>query len=206
MKTPENDDRLQQELRVAQLEIKALREQLLEASKAAQQTRAREEEPPEPSCQEAPEKATEDEGPNGTLSNGAISHNRRVLYVEDSEPNFHLIESILNDRPDTDLLWAETGEKGLELAGAHAPQLILLDLDLPDMHGSQVLERLQADPATAQTPVIVISADATPSQIERMLAAGARDYLTKPFEIRRFLFMFDEVFATLQAVGHPERS
>ena len=75
------------------------------------------------------------------------------------------------------------------------PQVILLDLNLPDMHGSELLERLQALPATAQTPVIVISADATPSQIERMLAAGARNYLTKPFEIRRFLFMFDEVFA-----------
>jgi len=184
MKTPENDDRLQKELQLAQLEIKTLREQLLKASEVARQPRESEEKPP-----------IEEESPNDVASNGATSHNRRVLYVEDSEANFRLIETILDDRPETDLLWAETGEKGLELAGAQQPQLILLDLDLPDMHGSQVLERLQAQPATAQTPVIVISADATPSQIERMLAAGARDYLTKPFEIRRFLFMFDEVFA-----------
>jgi CheY-like chemotaxis protein len=62
------------------------------------------------------------------------------------------------------------------------------------MHGSEVLANLRAQPATAETPVIVISADATPSQIERMLAAGAQDYITKPFEIRRFLLMFDEIF------------
>jgi len=81
------------------------------------------------------------------------------------------------------------------MARAKAPKLVLLDLDLPDMHGSKVLESLQAEPATQQTPVIVISADATPSQIERMLAAGARNYLTKPFDIRRFLCMFDEVIS-----------
>ena len=195
MKTPENDDRLQKELQLAQLEIKTLREQLLKASEAPQPTRESEEKLPERSAQGTLEKAVEDDSPNDIASNGANSHNQRVLYVEDSEANFRLIESILNDRPDTDLIWAETGEKGLELADAQRPQLILLDLDLPDMHGSQVLERLQSQAATAQTPVIVISADATPSQIERMLAAGARDYLTKPFEIRRFLFMFDEVFA-----------
>jgi CheY-like chemotaxis protein len=118
-----------------------------------------------------------------------------VLCVEDSEPNFRLLENILRDRPGTDLVWAESGEKGLEMARAQTPQLVLLDLDLPDIHGSKVLERLQMYPETAHTPVIVISADATPSQIERMLSAGARNYLTKPFDIRRFLCMFDEIFA-----------
>ena len=178
MKTPENDARLQEELRLAQIEIKTLREQLLKGAAPV-----------------ATSVATNHDSPNDIVSNGAIAANRRVLYVEDSEANFRLIESILSDRPDTDLVWAENGEKGVELACAQDPQLILLDLDLPDMHGSEVLERLQAQPSTARTPVIVISADATPSQIERMLAAGARNYLTKPFEIRRFLFMFDEVFA-----------
>jgi CheY-like chemotaxis protein len=118
-----------------------------------------------------------------------------VLYVEDSEPNFRLMESVLRDRPNAELVWAETGEKALALAHKKQPQLVLLDLDLPDIHGSKVLESLQAEPETAETPVIVISADATPSQIERMLAAGARNYLTKPFEIRRFLCMFDELLA-----------
>ena len=105
--------------------------------------------------------------------------------------------NILNDRPGTKLLWAETAAKDSICANPRSPQLILLDLDLPDMHGSEgASARLRANPTTAQMPVIVISADATPSQIERMLTAGARDYLTKPFEIRRFLLMFDEIFST----------
>lgn len=125
----------------------------------------------------------------------------RVLCVEDSAANFQLIESILSDRPGTDLVWAENGKKGVELAQANNPELVLLDLDLPDMHGSEVLRHLRAEKQTAETPVIVISADATPSQIERMLAAGARDYITKPFEIRRFLLMFDEIFPRAAGVN-----
>jgi DNA-binding response OmpR family regulator len=105
------------------------------------------------------------------------------------------MENVLRDRPAIDLIWAETGGKALTLAQEQPPDLVLLDLDLPDIHGSKVLEGLQSEPATAHTPVIVISADATPSQIERMLTAGARNYLTKPFEIRRFLCMFDEMLA-----------
>jgi CheY-like chemotaxis protein len=139
--------------------------------------------------------APNEPGPsNGSKAGSRVNGRARVLYVEDSEPNFRLIESILQDRPGTDLSWAATGQKGLDMARDQNPQLILLDLDLPDIHGSKVLEGLQAQPGTAQTPVIVISADATPSQIERMLTAGARNYLTKPFEIRRFLCMFDEIF------------
>src|SRR5450432_1207832 len=203
MKTPENNDHLQQELRGAQLEIKALREQLLKATQAAQPPHDNGEKLPERLPPEPPGKpasisltavaAIGNGAPNNGTSNGATSAKWRVLCVEDSEANFRLIESILADRPKTDLTWAETGEKALEMANAQAPHVILLDLDLPDMHGSKLLERLQSQPLTAQTPVIVISADATPSQIERMLAAGARNYLTKPFEIRRFLFMLDEV-------------
>ena len=191
MKTPENDNYLQQELRLAQLEIRLLREQLLKANEAAQRAPV----PPEQPAKSTTTSEQRQLSPNDSKLNGASSGNRRVLYVEDSAANFQLVETILKDRPETDVLWADTGEKGLAMACAQSPQLILLDLDLPDMHGSEVLKRLQSQPATAQTPVIVISADATPSQIERMLAAGARNYLTKPFEIRRFLFMVDEVLA-----------
>ena len=120
----------------------------------------------------------------------------RVLCVEDSEPNFRLIESVLRERPGIELVWAETGAKALQLLQEKTPQLVLLDLDLPDMHGSKVLQDLHAQPGLNGTPVIVISADATPSQIERMLSAGARNYLTKPFDIRRFLFMFDEIMTS----------
>jgi len=197
----ENDDRLRQELRLAQLEIKVLREQLLKSAQEAQRVREQME---ELSVRLAPGKAEEKkiiplpqkEAVTATM-NGAKPNDGppRVLYVEDSEPNFRLMENVLRERPGTDLIWAESGTRALELAHEKKPNLVLLDLDLPDIHGSKVLESLQAQPETARTPVIVISADATPSQIERMLTAGARNYLTKPFEIRRFLCMFDEIFA-----------
>ena len=184
-----------------------LREQLLKSVQDTQ--RAREEfeqlsgklRAPVPQKTAAPEKNVIVPLPRRPLQkpNGSGTKPGRpcVLYVEDSEPNFRLMESVLRDRPNAELVWAETGEKALTLASEKQPQLVLLDLDLPDIHGSKVLESLQAAPETADTPVIVISADATPSQIERMLAAGARNYLTKPFEIRRFLCMFDEVLALI---------
>jgi DNA-binding response OmpR family regulator len=81
----------------------------------------------------------------------------------------------------------------LALAETHGPKLILLDLNLPDIHGSEVLRRVQQNAATTHIPVVVISADATSSQIERLLSAGARNYLTKPFSIERFLAVVDEI-------------
>lgn len=116
-----------------------------------------------------------------------------VLYVEDDPVNFTLVERILELRPGLKLLHARCGEVGVELARIHRPKLILLDLNLPDIHGSEVLRRLQKNAATAQVPVVVLSADATPSQIERLLTAGARDYLTKPFDIDPFLAVVDEI-------------
>jgi CheY-like chemotaxis protein len=191
-----NDDQLRQELRLAQLEIKMLREQLLKSVKDAQRSRNRSQEPAAPAPAAPPPKSViVPMLPKGSKPGTNTNGHPHVLYVEDSEPNFRLVESVLMGRPGTDLIWAETGEQALEAARSQNPQLVLLDLDLPDIHGSKVLKELQAQPETAKIPVIVISADATPSQIERMLAAGARNYLTKPFEIRRFLCMFDEIFA-----------
>jgi CheY-like chemotaxis protein len=116
-----------------------------------------------------------------------------VLYIEDDLVNFTLVERILEFRPTLKLLHAARGETGVELAQIHRPKLVLLDLNLPDMHGSEVIQKLQDDPATAHVPVVVLSADATPSQIERLLAAGARNYLTKPFDIDPFLAIVDEM-------------
>jgi CheY-like chemotaxis protein len=118
-----------------------------------------------------------------------------VLYIEDDPVNFTLVERILEFRPALKLMHARCGEIGVELAQAHRPRLILLDLNLPDIHGSEVLRRLQSEPATAAVPVVVLSADATPSQIERLLTAGARNYLTKPFDIDPFLAVVDEMVA-----------
>ena len=115
-----------------------------------------------------------------------------VLYVEDDAVNFTLVERILEFRPAIRLLHAPRGELGLELAQTLQPKLILLDLNLPDMHGSDVLRRLQRERATAEIPVVVLSADATASQIERLLTAGAKNYLTKPFDLDPFLALVDE--------------
>ncbi len=115
-----------------------------------------------------------------------------VLYVEDDAVNFTLVERILEYRPGVKLIHAPQGQLGLQLAEAYVPKLILLDLNLPDMHGADVLQQLQAMPATARVPVVILSADATPSRIERLLAAGAKNYLTKPFNIDHFLTVVDE--------------
>ena len=115
-----------------------------------------------------------------------------VLYVEDDTVNFTLVERILEYRPGVTVMHAPEGEVGCDLAQVYQPKLILLDLNLPDMHGSEVLQRLQSNAATAKTPVVILSADATPSQIERLLTAGARNYLTKPFDIEQFLAVVDE--------------
>jgi CheY-like chemotaxis protein len=118
-----------------------------------------------------------------------------VLYIEDDPVNFTLVERILEFRPALTLMHARSGGTGVELAIAHGPKLILLDLNLPDMHGSEVLRQLQNDPVSSKIPVVVLSADATPSQIERLLTAGARNYLTKPFDIDPFLAVVDEMVA-----------
>lgn len=128
-------------------------------------------------------------------SSAAAATTCDVLYIEDDPVNFTLVERILEFRPALKLMHARTGGDGVELAQAHQPKLILLDLNLPDMHGSEVLRQLQGEPATAKVPVVVLSADATPSQIERLLTAGARNYLTKPFDIDPFLAVVDEMVA-----------
>jgi CheY-like chemotaxis protein len=132
--------------------------------------------------------------PIDTPSPMAAAANSRcdILYIEDNPANFALVERILEDRPSLKVLQAARGETGVALAQSHDPKLILLDLNLPDAHGSEVLRRLQQNPATARIPVVVVSADATPSQIERLLSAGARNYLTKPFDISPFLALVDE--------------
>jgi CheY-like chemotaxis protein len=118
-----------------------------------------------------------------------------VLYIEDDPVNFTLVERILEFRPALKLMHARSGGDGVEMAQTLQPKLVLLDLNLPDMHGSEVLRQLQREPATAKVPVVVLSADATPSQIERLLTAGARNYLTKPFDIDPFLAVVDEMVA-----------
>ncbi|HST59962.1 MAG TPA: ATP-binding protein [Longimicrobium sp.] len=120
---------------------------------------------------------------------------RTVLYVEDNLANLDLVESILYDRPEIDLVPALQGRLGLQLAREHRPDLILLDLHLPDLSGEVVLHELRADERTRHIPVLVISADATTRQVERLRSAGARDYLTKPLDVDHFLAAVDGALA-----------
>ncbi len=108
---------------------------------------------------------------------------RRVLYIEDTLANVRLIEAILAVRPSITLLPAMQGRVGLDLAREHLPDLVLLDVHLPDIDGQEVLARLRADAATREIPVVILSADATDAQSERLLAEGARAYLTKPIDV-----------------------
>ncbi len=116
---------------------------------------------------------------------------RTVLYVEDNPSNIKLVESILVVRPEVTLIVATKGSLAIELAREHRPALVLLDLNLPDISGEEVLRRLRGDARTAEIPVVITSADATPGHVERLRRAGVDDYLTKPFGIEGFLSVID---------------
>jgi len=118
---------------------------------------------------------------------GATDAELTVLYIEDNVSNFELIKGALARLGSPTLLSAIQGRLGIDLATQHLPDVVLLDLHLPDMHGREVLAQLKADPSTRPIPVIVLSADATQGQIRRLLDAGAYEYLTKPVDIPRFL-------------------
>jgi CheY-like chemotaxis protein/anti-sigma regulatory factor (Ser/Thr protein kinase) len=106
-----------------------------------------------------------------------------VLYIEDNPANVEVVARFLRGKPNTTLLSAISGRAGLECAVRDLPDIILLDLNLPDLQGDEVLNELKADPATAAIPVIILSADASRGVIHRLLANGAFAYLTKPIEL-----------------------
>lgn len=118
-----------------------------------------------------------------------------LLYIEDNSSNIELVEQILeNARTGIQLISSLYGKEAAKMALIHKPDLILLDLNLPDIHGSQVLEQLKRTPFVNQIPVVIISADAMPNQVQNLLSAGAKSYLTKPIEIQQFLTVIDQFF------------
>ncbi len=131
--------------------------------------------------------------PTGSPEPTVMGTLRRVLCIEDNPANLRLLERILKQRPGIDLLTAATPGLGLELARAHRPALILLDINLPDMDGYAVLDRLRATPETRAIPVIAISANAMPKDVARGQAAGFAAYLTKPIQIPELLRQVDAV-------------
>jgi CheY-like chemotaxis protein/anti-sigma regulatory factor (Ser/Thr protein kinase) len=116
-----------------------------------------------------------------------------VLHIEDNRQNLLLVESVLKLRPEVDLLEATTGRAGVDLALERRPELILLDLHLPDISGEECLRMLKEDERTRDIPVVVVSATAQPEKIEAVLAAGAASYLTKPLDVQRVLDMVDDI-------------
>ena len=126
-----------------------------------------------------------------------------LLCIEDNPANMRLIQRILEMRANIHLLKAHSSSLGLELAAAHRPALILLDINLPEMDGFEVLRRLRNNAATRDIPIIGISANAMPKDIERALAAGFNGYLTKPLEISQFLALVDETLDDLSPVESP---
>jgi len=133
----------------------------------------------------APERADTDV-PASSESAG-VNTSLRVLHVEDDLANLELVEQVLARAGVVHLFAAMSGALGLELAREHRPDLVLLDLHLPDGPGLELLRQLRSDPRTADITVVVISADATPEQMQRATDSGAAAYLTKPVDVRDLL-------------------
>ncbi|WP_230976670.1 PAS domain-containing hybrid sensor histidine kinase/response regulator [Pseudothauera rhizosphaerae] len=122
---------------------------------------------------------------------GADGLQRHILYVDDNPVNLKLVAQILGRLRHIRLVTAHTPELGIELALAGKPDLILLDINLPGMDGYEMLQVLKADLQLRHVPVLAVSANAMPRDIERGIAAGFADYLTKPLDVGRFLASID---------------
>ena len=116
-----------------------------------------------------------------------------VLYIEDNSSNIDLVTQILLAmRPNIKLITSVYGKDTVALAYEHKPNLILLDLNLPDIDGAEVVELLKKEVQIKDIPVVVVSADAMPAQVSNLLAAGVKQYLTKPFDVSQFLQVIDK--------------
>jgi CheY-like chemotaxis protein len=119
---------------------------------------------------------------------------RTLLYVEDNPANMKLIEQLIARRPAMRLLSALDGNMGIQLARANQPEVILMDINLPGISGFEALKILRADRATAHIPVLALSANAMPRDIEKGLEAGFFSYLTKPIKVMEFMESLDSAF------------
>jgi len=133
------------------------------------------------------------------IQHGAL---RTLLYVEDNPANLKLIEQLIARRPDIRLLSARDGNVGIQLARANQPDVILMDINLPGISGIEALKILREDPATAHIPVVALSANAMPRDIEKGLQAGFFRYLTKPIRVNAFMETLEEAleFAAQEVV------
>jgi PAS domain S-box-containing protein len=118
-------------------------------------------------------------------------HRRQVHYVEDNETNVEVMRGILAQRPQVEMQVSLTGLEGLAAIHAQRPDLILLDMNLPDISGMELLHRLKADERTEDIPVVIVSADALAQQIDEAFRAGCAHYLTKPVNVAELLAVVD---------------
>ena len=125
-------------------------------------------------------------------------HRRVVHYVEDNETNVEVMRGILAQRPQVEMQVSVTGLDGLAAIRARRPDLILLDMHLPDISGMELLRHLRADPLTSTIPIVVVSADALAQQIEAAFEAGCTHYLTKPVSVSELLSVLDDHLERLE--------
>ena len=132
---------------------------------------------------------------------------RTLLYVEDNTTNLELVEQLIARRPDLRLLSAGNGKLGFQLARQHRPAVILMDINLPGISGIQTLQLLREDPVTAHIPVLAISANAMPGDIQKCMDAGFFRYLTKPIKVAEFMDALNVALAQtehLAQLAHKE--
>jgi CheY-like chemotaxis protein len=120
----------------------------------------------------------------------------RVLYIEDNDVNMMIVRELLSQRPTIEFHGAADGHKGVAMARELQPALVLVDMQLPDIDGIEVLRQLRADPATAGLACIALSANAMPEDVRRARAAGFDDYWTKPIDLSAFLASIDRLAPT----------
>jgi CheY-like chemotaxis protein len=120
---------------------------------------------------------------------------RRLLYIEDTLTNIHFVEAVLRRRPSVELIPAMLGQLGVELAREHRPDLILLDMHLPDLSGEEVLKRLRGLQETRTVPVVVLTADATDATRTAAVEELADGFVTKPVGVQTLLDLIDRFAA-----------
>ena len=124
---------------------------------------------------------------------------RTLLYVEDNPANLMLVEQIIEGHPHLRMLSARDGNLGIVMARTHLPDVILMDINLPGISGTQAMKILREDPVTAHIPVVALSANAMRHDIEKGLEAGFFRYLTKPIKVNEFMIALDDALQSLEA-------
>ena len=141
------------------------------------------------------------EAPTNQVTPDVIDHSDEVLhkisqqkifYIEDNPASRELIKTLLEDYPHIELLTASTAEQGIEIAQSQLPELLFIDIDLPNISGISAVKILKQDPNLSNAKMYALSADVLPDQIDKGMAAGFDAYLTKPVEIRELIRVIEE--------------